>query len=164
MRLPHRKPGKYTHRTYDPLLTADKLRALQKKLTDLKEKRKFYMEEVSRLAELGDFSENVEYQLAKRELRRINSAITVLEHRINTAEVITPKDTDTVEVGHSVTVDTGERLQTYQILGSSEIDLARGIISYTSPIGSALLGKRVGDTALISLPKKILSYKIMSIE
>ena len=158
MQLPKRKPGKYTNVPLDPIMTGHKFRELQDELASLKKRQPTATQEVARLAELGDFSENVEYQQAKRRLRGILNAITRIEFQLNQAEVIEPSTTDVVQVGSTVTVDSGGKEKTYTILGSSEPDPARGIVSYTSPIGIALLGKKVGDvvpfrdrTMLISL-------------
>ena len=82
MQVPYRKPGVYNYNKKDPLITADKLEQLKNKLERLKKKRPEAASEVARLAQLGDFSENVEYQLAKGRLRRINSEIQILENQI----------------------------------------------------------------------------------
>jgi transcription elongation factor GreA len=164
MQLPYRKTGKYTHTTHDPIMTRGKLTELKNSLEKSKNKRKLLMSEVSRLAEMGDFSENVEYQLAKGQLRKVNSSITTLEHRINTANIIEHKNTDRVGIGHLVSLDDGECTITYRILGSSEVDITRGVISHSSPLGSVLIGKGIGDSVELTLPKKVLHYKIVEIK
>lgn len=166
MQIPYRKPGKFSLIKQDPILTPDKLTELKNKLHKLKEySRPAAAAEVSRLAELGDFSENAEYQLAKGRLRGINNSILKLEHQINQAVVVEPSaDTDTVQIGHTVTIESGEKQKTYQILGSSETDPQRGIISHLSPIGSALLGHHVDDTIKIALAEKEAVYRILKIE
>lgn len=146
MQLPYRKPGKYSQTQNDPLMTKKKIRELEYELARLKEKQPKAAAEVARLAELGDFSENVEYQLAKGRLRGINNAILKLEYQINHAEIIAPKKGGTVDIGSTVTIESDGKTKSYQILGSSETNPARGIISHASPIGAALLGKAVGDT------------------
>jgi transcription elongation factor GreA len=120
---------------------------------------------VARLAELGDFSENVEYQLAKGRLRWINDRILKLEREINDAEIIAPnKKTDTAQVGHTVTVECAGTTKTFQILGSSETRPEEGIISHTSPIGLALMGKRVGDVVKVKIGERQIEYKIKEIK
>jgi transcription elongation factor GreA len=164
MQLPKRKPGKYAHTKHDPLITQGTLDALEKKLTMLKNKRPKAAAEVARLAELGDFSENVEYQMAKGRLRGINSRILKLEYEINHAEIIEPnKHSDTAEIGHRVTVSSDGVEKTYHILGSTETNPTQGIISHNSPLGGALLGKTVGSTFQIEIGGKKKEYTIIAI-
>lgn len=122
-------------------------------------------EEVKRLAELGDFSENVEYQLAKGKLRGINDNITKIENQLKNAVVISPqKQTDTVELGNTVTVESGGAQKSYQILGSVETNPHKGIISHNSPIGAALIGCKIGEVIKIKINDKEVEYKIISIK
>lgn len=148
------------------MLTSEKLAELKNKLYRLKEhSRPTAAAEVTRLAELGDFSENAEYQLAKGRLRGINNAILRLEHQINQAIIIEPSaNVDVVAIGHTVTVVSDGKQKTYQILGSSETRPERGIISHVSPVGSALLGHRVGDVVKINLAGKEVAYTIIKIQ
>src|SRR3989338_9246516 len=166
MRIPYRKPGKYSKIQSDPVLTKEKEAEIKRQLDRLKNtSRPTAAAEVSRLAELGDFSENVEYQLAKGKLRGINNAILRLEAQLNRAEIIKPqRQTDTIQIGHTVTIETSDRQKAYQILGSSETDPQKGIISHNSPIGAALVGHRVGDVVTVKLANKEVIYKIIKIE
>lgn len=163
MQLPKRKPGKYTSTPQDPLITQKKLEELQLEVDKLYKKRPSAAQEVSRLAQLGDFSENAEYQAAKRRLRGINAAITRLEYQINTAQIITSSNSESIEIGSTVTLETADQEYTYTILGSAEADPTKGIISHSSPIGSALLGKKKGDMISVSLPNGIVEYTIVKI-
>ncbi len=166
MRVPYRKPGKYSQIKSDPLLTEGKLIELKNKLDRLKNISKpRAIEEVKRLAELGDFSENVEYQIAKGRLRGINDSITKIENQLKHAVIITPqKQIDTVQLGHKVTVESNGKEKTYQILGSSETNPHKGIISYNSPIGTALIGHKVGEIIKIKVGDKEIAYKIILVE
>lgn len=165
MRIPYRKPGHFSQVKPDPLLTEAKFAELKNKLVRLKSARPQAAAEVARLAELGDFSENVEYQLAKGRLRGINSGILKLENQLNTAVIIAhSKQTDTVQIGHTVTVAVNGKEKTYQILGSSEADPGKGIISHNSPIGAALVGRKGGETVTVKLAGKEVMYKIIRVE
>jgi transcription elongation factor GreA len=164
MQLPYRKPGIYSQVQTDPLLTEEKFLKMKDDLTRLKKNRPAAAAEVARTAQNGDFSENAEYQHAKGRLRGINAAIEKLEFELGRAVIIEARSTQSVSVGHRVTVDYGGALRTYHILGSAETDPARGIISHTSPIGAALLGCSVGDEVLVKLAAKEMVYKIMRIE
>ena len=149
----------------DPFITKEKFIELQNKLERLKKSRPALIEEVQRLAQMGDFSENAAYQMAKGKLRGLNQRILEIEDQINHAEIIEPtNDKDVVRVGHKVTIEINGRQKTYQILGSSESDPSRGIISRNSPLGEALLGGRVGDSVDVRLAGKSVEYKIIEIE
>lgn len=166
MRLPYRKPGKFSTLAKDPLMTKEKCQALSQELHVLKEiQHPKAASEVRRLGELGDFSENAEYQLAKGRLRRINYKILELEHELKQANIIAkPTQTQVVALGHTVTLeDDSQHIHTYTILGSSETNPKQGIISQHSPIGKAILGKKKGDTVTISLPKGNITYAIRAI-
>lgn len=144
-------------------MTQDKLEALEKELANLKKKRPTLAREVARLAELGDFSENVEYQLAKRRLRGVNSALLKIDYQINHAEIITPIQNKNIEVGHTVLVNMDGKEKQYQILGSSETDPTKGIISHNSPIGSALLEHKVGDVVEIEIGGRDVECVVLDI-
>jgi len=164
MQLPYRKPGKYTHQSLDPHITQSKFTELEKKLGQLKKRKPFLASEVSRLAENGDFSENASYQAAKRKLRGNLSAITKLEYQLRHATIISAPNSNIVHIGSTVTV-ASEKIETqFTILGSTESKPEKGIISHTSPIGAALLGKKIGDLITIKLPTNTITYRIKSIK
>ncbi len=167
MQLPKRKPGKYANLPLDPFITQQKFDELSSKLNTLiTHSRPTAASEVSRLAELGDFSENVEYQLAKGKLRGINSAILKIEYQLNHAQIITPTKgkNPTIQIGSTVIINSEGKEKTYQILGRTETNPDKGIISYTSPIGAALLGHRAGDSVEIVLPNKTMVCTIVRVE
>ncbi len=164
MQIPYRKPGQYNYAKKDPLITAEKLDKLRKKLDKLRNSHPQAAAEVARLAQLGDFSENAEYQLAKGRLRRINNDIQILENQIYQAKIIKPNNNKTIQVGHTVTVLTNNEQKKYTILGSEETDPLHGIISQHSPIGSALLGHEIGDIVKVNTGEKVLVYEIKEIK
>lgn len=164
MRLPTRKPGKYSQIKTDNLITEAKFNELKSKLDHLQNvSRPQMMKEVARLAEMGDFSENFGYQAAKGRLRGINNAILKLEFQINHAEIIKLKRTDVVQIGSTVTVESNGKKIVFQILGSQETDPAKGIISHSSPIGTALIGHRIDDVVSVTLKDREIVYKILKI-
>jgi transcription elongation factor GreA len=180
MQVPYRKLGKYALMKSDPMLTIEKIKELEAKLDRLKNySRPKGAEEVKRLAEFGDFSENVEYQLAKGKLRGINNAITTIENQLKNARVIEPNlQNEVVQIGHQVTIklegkpepraDTrsgsGAGEKTYLILGSTETDPQKGVISHVSPLGSALIGKKIGEIVILKIMGKEVGYKITKID
>ncbi|MDO8499409.1 MAG: GreA/GreB family elongation factor [bacterium] len=165
MQIPYRKPGKDSQVKPDPFLTADKVAAMEVELARLiNHSRPKAIEDSQAAAQNGDFSENVEYQIAKGRLRGINHRILVLEHQLKQAVIINPeKNSDTVELGHTVTIESAGKQKTFQILGSSETDPVAGIISHNSPIGEALIGHRVGETVTIKPADREIQYKIIKI-
>ena len=165
MRVPIRKPGKYTFHKPDLNLTQVKFDQLKNQLARLKNSQPQAIAEVQRLAELGDFSENAAYQMAKGRLRSINDRIFELTEYLKLAVIIqSEKDVATVKLGHRVTVGAGDTKKTYLLLGSSETNPARGVISHHSPLGSALLGHQVGDTVKVQSKNSSLEYTIIKIE
>lgn len=164
MQVPRRKPGKYTHEKPDPHLTKEKFNEMKDKLANLKKILPAAAAEVKRLSEMGDFSENAAYQMAKGRLRGINDNILQIQEHLKHAVIITPdKNTDTLRIGHCVTIDIAGKQTTYLILGSSEVDPAKGIISHNSPLGSVLIGHKVGDTVILKLKGREVECKIIKI-
>lgn len=165
MRTPIRKSGKYTHLKPDPNMTKAKYQELEAKLKKLKKKRPFAIEEVKRLALMGDFSENAAYQIAKGRLRGLNQRILDTENLLKKANIITLRtNNDTVQLGCTVTLEINGQQKTYQILGSTETDPESGIISNNSPLGSSLMNHRVGDIISRNTPSGIKKYKIINIK
>ncbi len=103
----------------------------------------------------GDRSENADYQYGKKRLREIDKRVHWLTKRIEDAEVVNPLDVkaDRVLFGATVkVVDEAGDENVYQIVGEDEFDIARGMISWKSPVAKALLGKRVGDEVRVQKP------------
>lgn len=113
----------------------------------------------------GDLSENAEYHAAKEKQGFIEGRIADLDDKLSRGQVIEPSETETearVRFGTFVTVsdeETGEA-KTFRIVGDLEADLERGMISMSSPIARALLGKREGDLVEVRVPKGIVEYTI----
>ncbi len=165
MQLPKRKPAKFSELPEDGFMTGHKFNEISQHLEHLKKIQFPAAAEVSRLAELGDFSENVEYQLAKGRLRAINHKILLLEHQLQHAVIIAPQhQKSTVQIGTTVTLESQGKQKKYQILGSTESNPQKGIISYQSPLGSALMGKKTGDSVILSAGGKQTEYTILNIE
>lgn len=166
MRTLDRKGAAQSQQQFEPHMTQEQLDAMKSKLEYLKKvARPRMIARTREYAQNGDFSENAEYQIAKGKLRGINRGITELEYQIPRAIVINaPAQIEKVQMGHTVTVSssTGQEF-TWKILGPKESDPTKGIISHKSPIGQALMDKRIGDTAVIDSPNGQLEYTIISI-
>ncbi|MBP8980888.1 MAG: transcription elongation factor GreA [Syntrophobacterales bacterium] len=115
----------------------------------------------------GDISENAEYTAAKERQAFIHGKIQELENNLATSEIIDLKHltTEKIVFGTSVVIEdvqTGKDT-TYQLVGPHESDISRNKISVTSPIGKALLGKSVGDTARVKAPGGLKEFEIVDI-
>ncbi len=117
-------------------------------------------------AAMGDRSENAEYIYGKRRLREIDRRIRFLQKRLEKVEIIKPENVDTSRVSFGVLVKVEDEegvLAQYQIVGEDEIDPKSGRITFSSPIGKALLGKKVDDVVSIIRPKGDMELRIISI-
>ena len=166
MRLPTRKKEleRMANEDVDLHVTQAKFQRMQRDVADLLHRQRAEaVAEVRRTGEMGDFSENAGYQIAKGTLRRINTRIEVLQDRIARAVIIPDGPSSTVRIGSVVTVRMNDREHTYHILGSQESNPSRGAISRNSPIGKALLSARVGDTVNVSLANRAVAVTILAI-
>jgi len=148
MRMPTRQSEilQGTKKVSDNFLSSNALQRYKNELQDLiKNQRPPAIKEVQRTAEMGDFSENAAYQMAKGRLRQINGRITSLEEKIKRAVIIKASTDGKISIGSIVTLDMAGKQVIYEILGSQESDPLRGKISYLSPLGALLIGKTVGE-------------------
>jgi transcription elongation factor GreA len=115
----------------------------------------------------GDLSENAEYHAAKERQGQIEAMIGDLEDRLSRALVIDPKTLsgDKIVFGATVTlIDEDEKPVKYQIVGQTEADAKSGRISYNSPLGRALIGRRVDDEIEVTVPSGDRYYVVSKIE
>ena len=145
------------------------LKKLEDELNDLKvNKRKAISEKIKEAREQGDLSENAEYDAAKDEQRDIEARIEQIEKILKNAEVVAEDEMSTTDINVGCTVrlydvEFEEELE-FAIVGSTEANSLNGMISNESPVGSALLGKRVGDVVAVELANgEISHYKILEI-
>ena len=150
------------------ILNYEGLKKLEDELENLKVvRRKEVSQKIKEAREQGDLSENAEYDAAKDEQRDIEARIEELEKILMNAEVVVEEeaDLDKVSIGCSVKIldcEFEEELE-YKIVGSTEANSLKGKISNESPVGKALLGKKVGDTVTVETPAGEFSYKVLSI-
>ena len=166
MRTPIRKPGKYTGLKPDPYITREKYNKLKLSLDRLiKTDRPLAIKDVKEQAAFGDFSENAAYGIAKGKLRGINNKILRIEGYLKNAIIIDEnKKSNTVQLGSIVTIKSGNKTKQYKILGSAEVNIAKGIISHNSPLGSSLIGKSQGEIIKIKINNQLVEFKILKIE
>ena len=144
-------------------ITEDKRRELKTELEVLKAGRAEIAEKIAAARDLGDLSENADYDAARDEQGQAESRIAEIDDILQNAETIAKKKSDKVVIGSIVDLKNGGKSVSYQIVGPVEADPIEGKISNESPIGQALLGKKVGDHAEIKTPKGITKYAIQKI-
>ncbi len=150
------------------VLSHERLIALEHELEDLRTvKRKEVAEKIKVARSFGDLSENSEYDEAKNEQGFIESRIIQLESMLKNASEIDESDLtfETVAIGcHVKIVDSDGDEDDYDIVGSLEADPTKGRISDESPVGSALLQKKVGEEVEVTVPSGAkLTYKVLEI-
>lgn len=140
---------------------------LEEELHDLKHtQRPEVIAAISEAREHGDLSENAEYHAAKEQQSFIEGRIEELEGVISRADVIDPKKVagDTVKFGATITVeDEDGNTKTYQLVGDYESDVAAGKLALSAPLARGLIGKKVGDTALVRTPKGEIEYELIKL-
>jgi transcription elongation factor GreA len=151
------------------ILTADGMKQLQDEITHLSTvKRDEVAERIRQARDFGDISENSEYDDAKNEQAMLEHRISVLQEKLRCARVIKESEieTDRVCVGTTITLrdQNQDTICSYTLVGSSEADPAKSRVSNESPVGQALLGKRVGDVVVVPVPAGSLQFEILSIE
>jgi transcription elongation factor GreA len=115
--------------------------------------------------DLGDLSENSDYQEARDDQMRLEMRVSQLEEVLRNASIVEKRGAATaVRIGTTVTAKKGKDTVHYTIVGSNEADPARGLVSNESPIGKALIGKRAGESAEVLTPKGSILLEITSIE
>ncbi|MGJ3648783.1 transcription elongation factor GreA [Sphingomonas sp. GlSt437] len=142
----------------------DKLAA---ELRRLKEERPLIVDAIEEARAHGDLSENAEYHAAKERQGQIEASIADLEDKLSRAQIIDPTSLsgDKVVFGATVTLlDEDDKPVRYQIVGQAEADANVGRISYNSPIGRALIGRKVDDEVEVSVPAGDRYYLVSKVE
>jgi transcription elongation factor GreA len=145
-------------------LTQEGADELKRELDALVGQRVIIADRIKQARELGDLSENAEYQTAREEQDRLEGRISELEHVLQNVQIIKkPKSNGNVRLGSTVKLKAGAKTKQFQIVGTMEADPLNGKVSDESPIGKALMGKEKGDKAEIKLPSETISYTIAEI-
>lgn len=148
-------------------LTIDGRDRLHRELEALREERKAVAERIHNARELGSSQTDAEYDDAKLEQGRIEGRILEIEDILRRAVMIDENEAHSgqrIVVGSGVKVDQDGQERHYQIVGRPEANAAEGKISNDSPVGSALLGKQVGDTVEVNAPRGVIKIKVLSID
>ena len=123
------------------------------------------VEELRRTREMGDLSENFAYTAAKGRLLALDMRVHSIKDRLKFAVPIAsgPAPDGSARIGSTVVVEVNGKTKTYAITGSQESDPATGRISYHSPVGQALVGKKPGQTASLDVNGKIIEYRVVEV-
>lgn len=144
--------------------TPEGFQHLKEELEALTARRPGVLTRLVAAREQGDLSENAGYHAAKEELGKIDSRVRELKLMMRLATVEEAQENTSVAFGNKVVINDGESDREFIIVSGQEADPMKGKISDSSPIGSALIGKKVGDTADVDLSGGKVSYKIIEIK
>lgn len=143
-------------------LTKDGVTELQQELDSLVSQRGAVADRIKTAREFGDLAENAEYQTARQEQEKLEARISEVEHILQNVKVIDkPKNDGVVRLGSTVTLKNGST-KTFQVVGTVEADPLEGKISDESPLGKAVLGKKVGDEVEIKINETAV-YKVVEV-
>ena len=151
------------------LITKNGYDRLKKTLEKLKnEDRPNIIKQIATARELGDLRENAEYHSAKERQGFIEAQIADFEDKFLRSEVIDIEkiSDDKIKFGATVTIENidNQKITEYQIVSEFEANIDDGLISYSSPVARALIGKEVGDEIEITTPGGVVNYEILKIE
>lgn len=151
-------------------ITAEGAQKLKAELEHLKKvARPAVVAAIAEAREKGDLSENAEYDAAREEQSHIEGRIAELEGKIPALQIINPADVDAgdrIVFGATVTLydEEDDASVTYKIVGDDEADIKKNLISVSSPIARALIGKFEGDSVQFMAPKGLVSFEIEAVE
>jgi transcription elongation factor GreA len=144
-------------------ITVEGRQELEAELEELKSRRGAIADKIAEARDYGDLSENAEYDAAREEQGLVESRIAEIEDILLNAELIKTTKGSKVGLGNKVELKTGKKTVVYDVVGPVEADPLEGKISNESPIGEALMGKKVGESVTITTPKGQISYEIVAI-
>ncbi len=142
----------------------EELEAELKRLESIE--RKEIIESLEFAKSLGDLSENAEYHQAREAQGKLEDRVNEIKRLLKTAEVVSHRKGDKIEVGSSVTVQKkGEKdKKVFLIVGEGEANMALGKISYQSPLGGALFGRKKGEKISFDGPAGVIEYSILDVQ
>jgi len=118
---------------------------------------------LTKARDMGDLSENGYYKESRARLSFLDGRLRHLERIIKDAEVVAPIAGDTIDFGSQVVISDGQKEFKYKVVGSFESDPNQQTISIKSPLGQALMGRKIGDQVTVTTPKGATNYKILKV-
>jgi transcription elongation factor GreA len=146
-------------------LTREGLEKMKEELLHLKNvRRREVAARIEKAKDLGDLRENADYHDAKEEASWVETRVIELSDKIRRAQVVDElRSTDQVSIGSTVTLARDGKAKNYTLVGATEADPLAGRISNESPLGLAVLGRRVGETFDLELPSGRVTYEVQAI-
>jgi transcription elongation factor GreA len=145
-------------------LSKEGMEKMKTELAFLKTTKRFEVaDRIEKAKDLGDLRENADYHEAKEELGFVEGRILELQDKLKRAVIIEAQRTDMVVIGSKVLVEYNGKQKEFSLVGSNEANPLAGLISNESPIGLALIGKKVGETAEVKAPSGVIRYTITAI-
>ncbi|MCK4520429.1 transcription elongation factor GreA [Candidatus Parcubacteria bacterium] len=145
-------------------LTQEGLKKIKKELEYLEKViRKEVSEDLKHTSSQGDLKENAGYHIAKEKQGFVEGKIKELREIIAQAKVIEKKENGRSQIGSFVSLKLEGRKEKFQIVETEEVDILKGKISFNSPLGGALLGKKKGDIIEVDAPQGKKKYKVIDI-
>ncbi|MEK7602662.1 MAG: transcription elongation factor GreA [Patescibacteria group bacterium] len=146
-------------------LTKQGIEELKKELKTLIVQRRPIAQRIKDAREFGDLAENAEYSSARQEQEKLEMRISEIENILLNVEVISkPKGDNKIQLGSTIQLKNDDgKIKEFQVVGTVEADPLNGKISDESPIGKALLGKKLGEIVEIKTPAETAEYKITEI-
>lgn len=146
-------------------MTKEGLEKIKAELQELKTvKRKDIAARLEAAKELGDLSENADYQQAKEDSAWIEGRVNELNDLISRAVIANAPQGGFASIGSTITIQAEGARRVFTIVGATEADPIHGKISCDSPIGAALLGAKVGDSVLVKTPSGEVEYQVVKVE
>ncbi len=136
---------------------------LETELQFLKGRRSEVAEKIAEARDFGDLSENAEYDVAREEQGLVETRISEIEDILQNTEIIKSRSSSHVTLGSVVELKTGKKHVVYTIVGPVEANPLGGKVSDKSPVGLALVGKKIGEEVVISTPRGSVTYQIANI-
>jgi transcription elongation factor GreA len=144
-------------------ITDEGKQELEAELAELKSRRGAIADKIAEARDYGDLSENAEYDAAREEQGLVESRIAEIEDILLNAEIIKNGKSSKIVLGSKIELKTGKKVVAYSLVGPVEADPLEGKISNESPIGEALMGKKVGDSVTIQTPKGSITYEVVKV-
>lgn len=130
----------------------------------LQKQRKITLADLQKAREMGDLSENGFYKATKMRMSQIDHRLEELDYYIKTAHVITLPNTHLVSIGTTVTLTSEGQTVTYTLVGELEANSLEGKISHFSPLGKAILNKKIGESVTMTIRDRQKTYTILEIK
>lgn len=144
--------------------TQEAFQKMETKFADLTEERKQIVVRLQTAREMGDLSENGAYKYAKFELGNTDRELRRLTHLIRYGQITKSQNNGVVDFGSTVTLGEGKTVSSFTMVSAHESDPQKHKLSIDSPLGQAVMGKKVGDQITVSAPAGKTTYKLIKIE